>query len=86
LTRWNEKKKKIDISFQKNLLFFVFLFFFWFFISFRQSHNTQYTQKMSLKLLTSRIIARPYMPVVRKSATWAVYRGYASKFFLIDKE
>lgn len=37
---------------------------------------------MSLRLLTSRVIARAsYMPVVRKSATMAVFRGYASKFF-----
>lgn len=40
---------------------------------------------MSLRLLTSRVIARPYMPVVRKSATWAVYRGYASKLFFFDR-
>lgn len=37
---------------------------------------------MALRLLTSRVIARPFVPVVRKSATWAVYRGYASKFLL----
>lgn len=36
---------------------------------------------MALRLLSTRI-ARPYMPVVRKSATWAVYRGYASKCYV----
>jgi ribosomal protein L14 len=34
---------------------------------------------MALRLLTSRVIARSYMPVVRKSATMVAFRGYASK-------
>ncbi|GAA5800944.1 glycine cleavage system H protein [Helicostylum pulchrum] len=41
---------------------------------------------MALRLLTSRVVARPYMPVVRKSATWAVYRGYATKKYTSDHE
>ncbi|KAI8879894.1 glycine cleavage system H protein [Backusella circina FSU 941] len=40
---------------------------------------------MALRLLSTRI-ARPYMPVVRKSATWAVYRGYATKKYTLDHE
>jgi len=37
---------------------------------------------MALRLLTSRVIARAsYMPVVRKSATMAAFRGYASKYW-----
>ncbi|CAO3635107.1 unnamed protein product [Mucor hiemalis] len=41
---------------------------------------------MSLRLLTSRVLARSYMPVARKSATWAVYRGYATKKYTSDHE
>ncbi|KAG2205619.1 hypothetical protein INT46_003446 [Mucor plumbeus] len=42
---------------------------------------------MSLRLLTSRVIARAsYMPVVRKSATMAVFRGYATKKYTSDHE
>jgi hypothetical protein len=35
---------------------------------------------MALRLLTGSV-ARPYMFVARKSAAYAVYRGYASKSF-----
>ncbi|KAI9354703.1 glycine cleavage system H protein [Pilaira anomala] len=41
---------------------------------------------MALRLLTSRVLARSYMPVARKSATFAVYRGYATKKFTSDHE
>ncbi|KAG2204702.1 glycine cleavage system H protein [Mucor mucedo] len=41
---------------------------------------------MALRLLTSRVAVRAYMPVVRKSATWAVYRGYATKKYTSDHE
>ncbi|KAF1798667.1 glycine cleavage H-protein-domain-containing protein [Mucor lusitanicus] len=42
---------------------------------------------MALRLLTSRVIARAsYMPVVRKSATMAAFRGYATKKYTSDHE
>lgn len=41
---------------------------------------------MALRLLTSRVIAPTYMPVIRNSATLSVYRGYASKFSLFYLE
>jgi hypothetical protein len=40
------------------------------------------SKKMALRLLTGSV-SRPYMFVARKSAAYAVYRGYASKYFFI---
>lgn len=55
-------------------VFFLFLLPF-----FSPVTTSSYYINMALRLLTSRAIARSYMPVVRKSATMAAFRGYASK-------
>jgi hypothetical protein len=75
-----KKKKKNRYFFVKKSTFFLSSFFF----LVLHLHSNLYT--MSLRLLTSRVLTRSYMPVARKSATWAVYRGYASKYYIFDRE
>ncbi|KAI8327287.1 glycine cleavage system H protein [Choanephora cucurbitarum] len=41
---------------------------------------------MALRLLTSRVVPRAYTPIVQKSASMALFRGYATKRFTEEHE